>query len=511
MTFPDIDIYPIAWFALAPLLVYSYDKDIKTSLYVGFLFGMIFFFSTTYWIYHSIHNYGGVALVPSVMLVLFLSAYLSIYPAIFCALYSYCTRKGRLPAMFIAPFLWTSLEFVRAHALTGFPWSSIGYSQYKFLSFIQIADITGIYGVSFLLVFINSAIADLALIRKRLKNSPLLSPFPTISGFALVLLMLIFTFSYGAYRLHQNRNGKQLKAALIQGNIEQDKKWDASYQDSVINIYKNLTIAAAEQKPDIVVYPETAVPFYFGADKARTEDFISFQKAIRIPLVFGAVLNKKNKALQKTQPTEKGTLKSPIIHTNSSLLLNENGDISYSYDKIHLVPFGEYVPLRKIFFFVEKLTFGMEDYSPGHSYQRAVIPIGEFASPICYEIIFPDLVRKFFVTGGDFIVTITNDAWFGKTHGPYQHFSMAVFRAIENRKPVIRAANSGISGFIDSNGAILERTQLFERSHQVREIKTDKTRSFYTRYGDMFPYLCLLASIFILAIRSEKRDAGKRN
>ncbi len=185
-------------------------------------------------------------------------------------------------------------------------------------------------------------------------------------------------------------------------------------------------------------------------------------------------------------------------YSNGAVLLDRDGKVSYIYDKIYLVPFGEYVPLRNILFFADKLTYGIGDYVPGDSYIKAVTPFGSFGTLICYEIIFPGLVRKFYTRGGDFIVTITNDAWFGDTGGPYQHFDMAVFRAIENRKPVIRAANTGISGFIDSNGRIMDKTQLFKRTVLFKEIKTDRTMTVYTKYGDLFSYLCIV--LFMLLI-----------
>jgi apolipoprotein N-acyltransferase len=190
--------------------------------------------------------------------------------------------------------------------------------------------------------------------------------------------------------------------------------------------------------------------------------------------------------------------------TNSVILLDKEGKKTYQYDKIHMVPFGEYVPLRKVLFFVDKMVAGIGDYVPGSQYIKADTEFGSFASLVCYEIIFPGLVRKFYSKNGDFIVTITNDAWFGKTAGPYQHFSMAVFRAIENRKPVMRSANSGISGFIDSNGRIIAKTELFKRQFLTEEVKSDNTLSFYSKYGDLFIYFCMLV-VTILFINLKSR------
>jgi apolipoprotein N-acyltransferase len=483
LSFPEKDFYLLAWIALAPLLIALYGAKKKEAFIAGLLTGIVYFFGTAYWIYHSLYRYGSIPLIPSILIVFLLCLYLSLYPALFSFIYSALIKKTTLPVLFIAPVLWTTLEFLRSYALTGFPWSSLGYSQYNFLHFIQIADVTGIYGISFLLVAFNGAIADLFLLKKKKMKQPLYSFLPTVTGFALLFIVLIATFSYGFYRLHQNRQGHNLRIGIVQGNIEQDKKWDIAYQQAVIDVYKELSAAASQHKPDMIVWPETSVPFVFGRDRTLTENLVSFQRQIDSYLLFGSILLKDN---QKS------------LYSNGAVLLDKDGKVSYIYDKIHLVPFGEYVPLRNILFFVDKLTYGIGDYVPGDGYIKAVTPFGSFGTLICYEIIFPGLVRKFYIRGGDFIVTITNDAWFGDTSGPYQHFDMAVFRAIENRKPVVRAANSGISGFIDSNGRILDKTQLFKRGVLFKEIKTDRTMTVYTKYGDLFSYLCII--LFMLLI-----------
>ncbi|MEJ2697791.1 MAG: apolipoprotein N-acyltransferase, partial [Candidatus Sulfobium sp.] len=216
-----------------------------------------------------------------------------------------------------------------------------------------------------------------------------------------------------------------------------------------------------------------------------TAKLTDFEKGLGSDLLFGTVLVKQRSA-------EK------VLLSNSAVLLDKEGKTIYEYDKIHMVPFGEYVPLRSILFFINKLVTGIGDYVPGKEYVKAKTGFGSFATLICYEVIFPGLVRKFYTDGGDFIVNITNDAWFGDTAGPYQHFSMAVFRAIENRKPLIRAANTGISGFIDSSGRMLFSTPIFRRLVLTEKVKTDSTMTFYTRYGDLFSYLCMVLSIIMV-------------
>jgi apolipoprotein N-acyltransferase len=308
----------------------------------------------------------------------------------------------------------------------------------------------------------------------------------TLIGLAVLFLFIVSVVVYGQIRLREERPGKQLKVSILQGNIEQDKKWEPAYQDRVLDIYKDLSLNAAASSPSLIVWPETAVPFLFKSDGKYTEELIAFEKQLHAYLLFGSVMIKGKEA-------ERYRL------SNSAILLDDNGTVSYIYDKVHLVPFGEYVPLRKVLFFIDKLVVGIGDYTSGDSYLKAMTPYGDFATLICYEIVFPGLVRKFYSNSGDFMVNITNDAWFGKTTGPYQHFSIAVFRAVENRKPLIRAANTGISGFIDSSGRILSKTDLFQRAVLTGEVRTDATRSFYSKYGDLFSYVCIIFSVFLLA------------
>lgn len=486
LCFPKPNLFLMAWIALVPFLLSLYNKSPKEAFKAGFLFGIPYFFGTLYWIYHSINHYGGISFLGSIAIVILLCLFLSLYPALFALLFSLTIRKTQLPALLIAPVFWVVLEFLRTYIFTGFPWSSIGYSQYQFLTIIQIADITGICGVSFLIVAVNGAVSDLFLLKQRTKDMPLFPSSYTIIGFGILITLIAMTFLYGHWKLREQRDGKNMRASIIQGNIEQDRKWNPDYQNAVMAIYKELSLKVTADSPSVIVWPETAVPFFFMSDKDYSNDLIAFQSQLNSYLLFGSVLVRGKQGNQ-------------YLLTNSAVLLDPSGKVPYTYDKIHLVPFGEYVPLQQILFFINKIVVGIGDYVQGKHHLRAETPSGSFAPLICYEIIFPGLVRKFFSNGGDFMVNITNDAWFGKTSGPYQHFSMAVFRAVENRKPVIRAANTGISGFIDSSGRILSQTGLFEKAVLTEDLKTDSTIAFYAKYGDLFSYICIVFSIILLA------------
>ncbi len=491
VSFPKANIYPAAWIALVPLLVFLHNKTPKHSFIAGFITGLLYFFLTTYWIYHSINHYGPIPLIPSLLLVLLLSAYLALYPAIFSFLYTYQMRKTALPSMLVAPLFWTSLEYARSSILSGFPWSSLGYSQYKFLTFIQFAEFAGVYGVTFFIVAFNGAIADALLIKKRRAQRPLMPLYPSVITLCSFLFLFISILIYGALSMSKQRADTTVRVAIIQGNIEQDKKWVPQFQRYVMDTYKSLTLEAKVYKPDLIVWPETALPFYYDKERGLTEELVSFQSKTDSYLLTGSMMIKESPRSTKS------------VYTNSAILFDREAKITYIYDKIQLVPFGEYVPLRNILFFINKLTYGIVDYTPGEGYIKAITPFGPFATVICYEIIFPGLVRKFFKKDGGFLINITNDAWFGTTSGPYQHFSMAVFRAIENRKPIVRAANTGISGFIDSSGRIEKTLGLFHRGILVSDIKTNGDTTFYARYGDIFIYFAVVFSI-ILSLKRER-------
>lgn len=486
LCFPTTDFFFLAWVALVPFFLSLYNKSPREAFWAGIVFGMPYFFGTQYWIYYSINHYGNIPFIISIVIVLILCFYLSLYTGLFAVFFSLNFKASRLPVPLFAPSLWVALEFLRSYVFTGFPWSSIGYSQYKFLGIIQIADITGIYGISFLVVAVNEVLAQLLIVKRRIKEMPLFPLSLSVIGSSLVILIVSASLIYGKWRLSQERPGADLKASVIQGNIEQDKKWDPVYQDAVLAIYSDLSLKALSSSPTLIVWPETSLPFFFGTDSKQTKKLIALQSKLDAYLLFGSILEKEKDGGRN-------------LFSNSALLLGENGNVIYRYDKIHLVPFGEYVPLHKFLFFIDKLVVGIGDYFHGNRYEIAETPFGGFATLICYEAIFPGLVRKFYVKEGDFIVNITNDAWFGRTTGPYQHFSMTVFRAVENRKPLIRAANTGISGFIDSNGRILRKTSLFQQDIITQQIKTDNTKSFYTKYGDLFSYLCIVSSIVVVA------------
>ncbi len=487
-SFPTIDLNFLAWLGLVPLLIALKDLTAKQAFQTGMVAGIVFFGGTIYWVTNSVHFYGHVPLIPASLITLLLCAYCALYPALFGAAVAHLRRSRPALVFIAAPAVWTALELARTHLFGGFPWSLLGYSQYKYLPVIQIADITSVYGISFLIVFVNAAIT--ALIEDRRRYLP-----P-----AAAAIVMIAVLGYGTYRLQAPDGAGSIALSVIQGNIEQDKKWDPAYQGEVLATYKRLTLKALETKPDLVIWPETAAPFYFeGVDDpypALTDDLRKFVRSAGTPLLTGSpTYEKKDRR---------------YLLRNSAFLLDGEGMTKTVYHKIHLVPFGEYVPLKSVLFFVEKLVQAIGDFQGGNEYTVMMVRAARkdkdvaVSTVICYEIIFPDLVRRFVDRGATVMTTITNDAWFGRTGAPYQHFTMAVLRAVENRVPVARAANTGISGFIDAKGRILETSGIFTEAHLTRTLVPGTVKTLYTRFGDIFAYLCALASIFLLALPLKK-------
>ena len=484
--FPQFDLYPLAWVGLVPLLIAAGRSSPRASFYLGLLTGMIYFTGTIYWVYHSMYYYGHLPLALSILFLIVLSLYLALYVGAFSLCYSVIKGKWDLPALVIAPVLWVTFEYLRTYALTGFPWSLLGYSQYKVLPLIQIADITGVYGVSFLVAAINCAFYDItSLVRPSSAGNRNGKRWPVIVSTGIFMVILVSSLLYGAAVLKAQGEKDKVKVSVIQGNIPQDRKWDMRFQRDVIDTYETLSKGVLKDHPDLIVWPESALPFVFGYDKELSEEVVNFEKEIGTYLLMGSVIVKD---------TENGN---PRL-ANSAVLLSPDGGVDSVYDKIHLVPFGEYVPLKTLLPFVGKMVTAIGDFVQGTDTVVMDTPFARIGNLICYEIIFPGLVRKFVDRGANLLVTITNDAWFGRTAAPFQHFSMAVFRAIENRVSVVRAANTGISGFIDSRGRIIEKSDIFVQAALTAEVERGGRKSFYTREGDIFSYFCLASSAVML-------------
>ncbi|RMG72320.1 MAG: apolipoprotein N-acyltransferase, partial [Nitrospirae bacterium] len=480
--YPPLRLWPVGYVALMPFFYALLKNNNHRPSLTGLCFGWVFFFLNQFWIYHSLHYYGGMPSVSATSAVMVLSFYESLYLVVFSFMVSRLYKRG-IPFIMFAPFFWTSLEFLRGHLLTGFPWSLMGYTQTGYLPELQISDITSIYGVSFLVVMVNAGLTEAVLLIKQGRYRK------GLIRVLMVLMALSLSTGYGYYRINQIRNlsaEKTLSLSLIQGNIEQDVKWNPEYQEEVLDTYLKLTEEAVkEYHPELVVWPESALPFYYGSEPELTERLNNFVKEIKTPLLTGSMLVRGVEF--------KGNEVSDYRVTNSAILIDTNGKLTYIYDKIHLVPFGEYVPLRRFLFFFDKIVpVGIGDFTRGTSFVKGDVKGLRFCTVICFEAAFPELVRGFFTDGGDLIFNITNDGWFGRTTGPLQHFDIALVRAVEERKPLIRVANTGISAIVDQTGRVTKRLGLFKRAALSDNIEIKRIVSFYTKHGDIFSYICLI-------------------
>ncbi len=484
-SFPKYNLEFLAWVGLIPLIFIIRGNNKKNSFFWCWFSGTLFYFITINWITDTMHNYGGMPLWLSFMVLLLLSLYLGIYLGIFGYLTNYISKRLSIPLPFVAPVIWVSLEYAKAHLITGFPWALLGYSQYEFLPIIQIADVTGVYGVSFLIVAVNAALLELLFsgvergLNKRWK----------IISISAAAFLFALSLGYGYYRLNGTFDapGRKFNIAVLQGNIPQHLKWERNFQRKTFDIYKRLTSDAARHNPELVIWPETAAPFFFQDHPVYRNEMFDLASDEHTFILFG-------------NPAYKLTDNQALNMMNSAYLISPFRETLARYDKIHLVPFGEYVPLSKILFFIEKMVAGIGDFIPGNDYTVMEIPRGKFGVVICYEVIFPELVREFILNGAMFMTTITNDAWFGNTSAPYQHFAMVVFRSVENRVYFARAANTGISGFISPKGEILQASPILEESYLVQDISLSDTKTVYTNYGDVFAYAVIFVACVILVI-----------
>jgi apolipoprotein N-acyltransferase len=477
--FPTIDWNLFAWIALAPLLACAVTRPPRRALADGWLTGTAFFLLLLRWLDHTFQRYSAIPWPLGWLPIVALAGYCGLYFGVVASAMSWL--KGRLGAgwaLLGAPVLWVGSEWVRGRLMSGFPWGLIGYSQHGVLPAIQIAEWTGVYGVSFLIVSVNAALAGWFTLPRR----------KSLGGAGVAAALLALTFAYGWNRLESERpkpaGSQALRVAVVQPNIEQATKWDPAFWNEALSTYRRLTLEAARSS-EVVVWPETATPIVLPRGGRFLQEIRALAEEINIPLVMGA-LDLESGAASR--------------YTNSAFVLTGRG-IAGKYDKIHLVPFGEYIPLSGLIGFVRSWAEFISELAPGTDpvvFRGSVPPFGVV---ICYEGVFPELFRRFVAGGAQWMVNITNDGWFGRTDGPWQHLAMLPFRAVENRVAIARAANTGVSAFVEPSGRVRQTLPLFERGVISDGIPLRRgAETFYTRYGDLFAYACLVAGCAGLAV-----------
>lgn len=490
---PGYDVPGFPFACLVPLLVLSSaSSDGRQAARRGLAAGTIAGLLLVYWIAYTVAVQGRLGWTLGGIAALLVAAYLGVYVSL-AAWAAHRLRKAFGTAgLWAFPAVWAALEYGRTVLFTGFPWLLLGYSLSGSPTLRQAADLAGVYGLGFLLAAGNVSlyVAGAGAVRRDWRGAAKgLVPMAAILGF------LTLYGTIGGYRQGGGTHGGELRVGIAQGGIDQSVKWDPAYQEETVGIYRELTREAESKGAEVVVWPETAAPFFYGWDAAMTDLVDAAAAESGIPLIFGAPW---------FDPSEGGR------YFNSVYLLGERGYTEGRYDKRHLVPFGEYIPLRRLLFFLRKLTVGEEDFSSGSGPSLFTVKGRPVGASVCYEAVFPGIIRESVLEGATWLVNVTNDAWFGDTVAPRQHLAMARLRTVEFRRPMVRAANSGISAIIDDRGESVAEIGLFRRGTIAGAIRPRDVRTIYAKTGDMFAISCTIITFLILII-SWRRIHGDRN
>lgn len=483
LSFPKLSLFPLAWVGLLPLLSFIVGCPTWKRLLLGhFIFGVSFFTVLLYWIPAVLSTFGGFPLLPAVLSNLLLAFFLTALLSPFSLLTYGTTRVSPRLALLCAPGFWILPELVRSeYPFGGFPWGLLGYSQSPDLYLIQTADIGGVYLVSYLVVAVNCGL--LLLLRHRVRSA--------LAGFGT---LFVLAHLYGIYRVHvwEPRTGPPLKTALVQPEIALSgdlKRYRSDYYARLPGFYRRAVRAGAQW----VIFPEAQNPFFFGTDRQYTNFWKEQVKNASVPLLFNS--------------SQVGSV-DPRRYFNGAFLLDSQGREAYQYHKMRLVPFGEYVPLGPLRRFFQPLVKEVPEFVPGT--EMTVGSVGEtrFATLICFEAIFPSLSRRAVEAGAQVIVNITNDSWYGDTAAPYQHFEQATFRAIETRRPLLRAANTGITARIDPRGRVMERLEPFRRGLLITEVRGVSVRSIYSVGGEWLNISLVACSVLAWLLVSRARPGN---
>jgi len=494
VSFPPFDRGILVWLGLSPLLFALRQRGPFVAAGLAFLFGCFFGIGAFYW---------GLS-IPLINPVKFLIVLLtfSLYFLAFGFLYRRISAGLGSWIMVGAPALWVALEYIRSNLFfLSFPWNLLGHSQYQYLPVIQIADITGVYGISFLIVMVNQVLSQVPdlLLTRRLAPTLTAGHAGGINWAAHLLtlaVVLALTFSYGWHRLVAPQGGAHLRVALVQANVLTRDNMPSAEQLEHLRAYERLTKEATGSKPDLIVWPASSLPAPVGSS------LLVHYLVGRLADETGTYLLVGSAGHEKSKPRKEGD----PPYSNSEFLISPHGRIQEQYDKIRLLPFNEDLPLKGKVNWPRWVTTLQKSFIPGQAYTLFQVSGARFGAPICWENMFPDLFRRFVRDGAQFMVSVTNEGFFGRTSAPYQTLAINVFRAVENRVAIVRAATTGVSGFINANGEIVERVRgssgedLFVSGVLVWDVPLSNNKTFYTVYGDIFAYTVIGTAALILLI-----------
>jgi apolipoprotein N-acyltransferase len=489
VSFPDFDLWPLAWIALIPLLlVIARRPKALPAFLVGWLFGTVFFFGSCYWLTYSIIHFGGFSPIVAYPMLMPGAVVLGVFPAAFAALLAHLVKKWGAPALLFAPLLWAPLEWARLE-MTGQLWNAIGYSQAFHPRLIQTAAWGGVYLVGFLIVLVNAAVA-FVLLKRNLRAM-------LITVVMLALVVVIVLSSTRARTLPPETPPNAIVIA-IQPNVPMDLiKSSEELEQLRLRHFelseKTLLSLPHDGRARLLVWPESPMNFTYGTDQKFRDLLTAFAKQHRTSILLNS---------QETAPND-GVY-------NSALLINEEGKLAAQYDKIRLLPFGEYVPLPQWMPGAGLIRGIVGDFTPGTNYSLMDVGGARAGVFICIESAYPAIAGRFTREGADVLINISNDGYLGPTAVLRQHLANAVLRATENNRPLLRVTNTGITASIEADGNVADSTQSFQSDVRVWKIRRSSAPlSFYAKHGDWFIAGCALLTlaVFLVSFKSKRSPA----
>lgn len=513
LSFPPFKSGFFAYFGLVPILIFlNRAKNYHQVLRYTYLSMLIFHALTLFWIGGWTSRTDPFMMIGSVALILVHPLFYWIPFVFFFFIKRYLGDKT---ALFSFPFLWNSIEYLRSVDETAFPWLTLGNTQSYYLPIIQIASIIGVYGLSFLIVVFN------VLIYTAYKNFRYESFRFSINKLSIVVIILVSLFIYGKVILNDAiYDGKKVRVGIVQPDFDPWEKWEDEVNPQ-IDIYLQLSDSAIQKGAELIVWPESALPVYLlsGNYPAEVNRIKRYCKENNVAIVTGLPLVHFYFSKEQAKEDSKVTRDSAYFYDtyNGIVLFLPDSDLIQEYGKMILVPFAERAPYLKYLPFLGDLikwSVGISNWSVW-DYQtvfRLKLRDGDttqFSGVVCYESIFPSFTAEFVKLGAQFLVVVTNDSWYGKLAGPYQHKQYAVFRAVENRRWVVRAANGGISSIIDPYGNTIIESKLFERTYLVGDIYLNHDVTYYLQYRDLISYISLIFSFMFISLTLIKKIGMK--
>jgi apolipoprotein N-acyltransferase len=479
LSFPDFELWFLAWVALVPLLIVIAQRPAPAKAFLlGWAAGSAFFYGSCYWLTYSMIHYGGLPAVVAYLLLIPGALVVGIFPGVFAFLLAFAVKRWGRTAVLLAPVFWPASEWARL-IVTGQLWNALGYSQAFHPALIQPAVWGGVYAVSFVIVALNTAVA-LLLVTARGPRAV------SISALLLFLATALIGFS-PFFKTYPGPGDSPLVIVVaLQPNVPMNLVKSNEEMKKLLDRHWSMSAGALKSLPNdnsprFVIWPESPMNFTYAEDKTFQQQLADFATTNHTSLLFNSL-----------EPTRANGF------YNSALLINEDGRLIAQYDKIRLMPFGEYVPLPQWLPGASLISGIVGDFTPGDKY--TLMPFGEqhAGTFICIESAYPFIARRLTNEGADVLINISNDGYLGPTAVMRQHLANVVFRAVENGRPVLRVTNTGISARIDASGKIEDQTQPFQPDIRVWQVRPSAVAStFYTRYGDLFVYICAATTVLV--------------